>query len=394
MSDSYSWNNDRSTPRGWRSWFWPPVLIGWFLFLCLAPDLRPLGAPDWAVNLIRSVVNVSEPIARTVATIVLRAAGIMLIGILLSLSLSRVRMAIAAPIVLVGTIVLSIVSMWINLNYFPIMVQIQIAVVSSIVGAMIGMILRRSVTALVVLIVFLTALFIWGTSTGISDELDRSARAVGLHVLEHADEIPPGDEGFMEVLQIAFDFAAENSKGDSVESNKAAILALGVILGEEHLARVAGREIDSARHQEIKELYERITLRGRNDLTRHFWVSAALAVLSDESRSMDVGIARELMDATPGGSGFSFVDLTADRAGTLFARVATKDSQSAEDFQTKIKQGIEMSDFFPEVDELPEGIASDEFRKKYGGLGGTKTTELTAEIQSRLAKCSLLDFEN
>ena len=167
----------------------------------------------------------------------LRAVGVMLTSILLSLWLSRVRLAIAAPMVLLGTIVLTIASMWINLSYFPITVQIQLAILSAIVGSLIGMILRRSLLAIAVLIVFLTALFVWGTSTGISDDLDRSARAVGLHVLEHADEIPDGDEGFIELVRIAFQFSAENSTGNgSVESNKAAILALGVILGEEHIA--------------------------------------------------------------------------------------------------------------------------------------------------------------
>jgi len=258
---------------------------------------------------------------------------------------------------------------------------------------MVGMILRRSLVALVLLIVFLTALFVWGTSTGISDELDRSARAVGLHILERAEDIPGGDEGFIELVRIAFEFSAQNSKGSSIESNKAAILALGVILGEEQIASVAGREIDGGRRPEIDKLHSRITVRGRNDLTRHFWVSAALAILSDQSRSMDVGIAKELMDATPGGSGFSFVDLTADRAGALFAGAATKNPQSADDFQAKIKQGFAIPDFFPEIDGLPQGIDGDDFRNEYGGLGGTETRKIVAEIQSRLAKCSLLKFE-
>lgn len=392
LADSSSWNSydDRSGPP---SWFWPPILVLWFVLLCLVPDPRPLGAPDWAVNWIRSLIEISEPAARAVATIVLRAVGVMLTSILLSLWLSRVRLAIAAPMVLLGTIVLTIASMWINLNYFPITVQIQLAILSAIVGSLIGMILRRSLLAIAVLIVFLTALFVWGTSTGISDDLDRSARAVGLHVLEHADEIPDGDEGFIELVRIAFQFSAENSTGNgSVESNKAAILALGVILGEEHIASVAGREIDGGRRAEIDKLDQRISIRGRTDLTRHFWVSAALAVLTDQSRSMDVGIVKELMDTTEGGSGFSFVDLTADRAGTLFAGVATKNSRSADNFLAEIKRGIEVADFFPEIDGLPQGLNRDDFRKQYGGLGGTETTKIVEEIRSRLAQCSLLEY--
>lgn len=373
---------------------WAVLLLAWFLLIGLLPDPRPLGAPGWAVNLIRSLGGVSEPAARALATIVLRASGIGVIGILLSLALSNFRLSIAAPAVLVGTVVLAIGSMWINYGYFPITMQIQLAIVSSIVGALVGMTLRRSKISLVVLIVFLVGLFAWGTSTGISNDLDQTARATGLHLLENADDIPDADEGFMELLRTAFKFAEDNSDGtNAIQQNKAAILALGVILGEERIASVAGREIDGGRRKEIAKLYQRISIRDRKDLVRHFWVSAALTVLSDQSRSMDVGVTKELMDATAGGSGFSFVDLTADHAGTLFARVATRDVQSARDLQLKISRGIEIADLFPEITGLPEGIYRDEFQTKYGGLGGAETTKILEEIRRRLVQCPVLDFD-
>ena len=362
--------------------------------MCLLPDPRPLGAPDWAVNMIRSLGGISEPAARALATIVLRASGIGVLGVLLSLSLLNFHVRVSAPIVLIGTVVLAISSMWINYGYFPITMQIQLAVVSSIVGALVGLVLRRSTISLAVLIVFLVGLFAWGTSTGISNHLDQAARATGLYLLENADDIPDGDEGFKDIFQKAFEFAKDNSDGtDAIEQNKAAILALGVILGEEHVASVAGREIDGGRRKEIAKLDQRLSLRGRMDLIRHFWLSAALTVLSDQSRSMDVGITKELMDATAGGSGFSFVDLTADQAGTLFAGVATRDLQSARDLQQKICRGIEIDEIFPEITGLPEGIYRDEFQAKYGGLGGVETTKILKEIRHRLVGCQILDLD-
>ena len=362
--------------------------------MCLLPDPRPLGAPDWAVNTIRSLGGISEPAARALATIVLRASGIGVLGVLLSLSLLNFHVRVSAPVVLIGTVVLAISSMWINYGYFPITMQIQLAVVSSIVGALVGLVLRRSTISLAVLIVFLVGLFAWGTSTGISNHLDQAARATGLYLLENADDIPDGDEGFKDIFQKAFEFAKDNSDGtDAIEQNKAAILALGVILGEEHVASVAGREIDGGRRKEIAKLDQRLSLRGRMDLIRHFWLSAALTVLSDQSRSMDVGITKELMDATAGGSGFSFVDLTADQAGTLFAGVATRDLQSARDLQQKISRGIEIDEIFPEITGLPEGIYRDEFQAKYGGLGGVETTKILKEIRHRLVGCQILDLD-
>ena len=381
-------------PQKHDPFIWTALLLAWFLLISLLPDPRPLGAPDWAVNMMRSLGGFSEPVARAVATIVLRASGIGVLGILLSLVLLNFRVSIAAPAVLIGTVVLAIGSMWINYGYFPIIMQIQLAVVSSIVGALVGMVLRRSKISLAVLIIFLGGLFAWGTSTGISNDLDQAARATGLHLLENADDIPDADDGFKEILRRAFQFAADNADGtDAVEQNKAAILALGVILGEEHIASVAGREIDGGRRKEIAKLDRRISIQGRTDLSRHFWLSAALTILSDQSRSMDVGITKELMDATAGGSGFSFVDLTADQTGTLFAKVATRDVQSARELQLKIRHGIEITDFFPDVTGLPEGIYRDEFQAEYGGLGGTETTKILKEIRRRLTRCPILDFD-
>ena len=381
-------------PQKHDPFIWTALLLAWFLLISLLPDPRPLGAPDWAVNIMRSLGGFSEPVARAVATIVLRASGIGVLGILLSLVLLNFRVSIAAPAVLIGTVVLAIGSMWINYGYFPIIMQIQLAVVSSIVGALVGMVLRRSKISLAVLIIFLGGLFAWGTSTGISNDLDQAARATGLHLLENADDIPDADDGFKEILRRAFQFAADNADGtDAVEQNKAAILALGVILGEEHIASVAGREIDGGRRKEIAKLDRRISIQGRTDLSRHFWLSAALTILSDQSRSMDVGITKELMDATAGGSGFSFVDLTADQTGTLFAKVATRDVQSARELQLKIRDGIEIADFFPDVTGLPEGIYRDEFQAEYGGLGGAETTKILKEIRRRLTRCPILDFD-
>lgn len=393
---TYSSNRSHSSDRTNRApLIWGVLLLIWFFVLCFVPDPRPLGAPEWAVKAMQSLIGLSEPGARAVATIVLRAIGIGLIGILLSLTLSQVRLAVAAPLVLIGGVLLAIVSMWINYGYFPITMQIQLGLISAIIGSLVGLTLRRSAISLAVLIVFAVGLFLWGTSTGISDDLYEAARATGLHLLENADDVPDGDDGFQELLIMAFKFAEDNSHGtDAVEPNKAAILALGVILGEERVAKVAGRGINIERSPEIKQLYQRISVRGRKDLTRHFWVSAGLAILSDESRSMDVGIAKELMDATAGGSGFSFVDLTADRAGTLFAGVATRNAQSARDLQMKIRQGVEIADYFPEIEGLPEGISRDDFQNQYGGLGGAETNRIVEEIRSRLAKCSLLEFGN
>jgi hypothetical protein len=374
-------------PKSERA-IWGAILLAWSAVMCFVPDPRPLGAPEWAVQAIHSSLGFSEPEARAVATIALRGAGLGLIGILVAMFFSSTRFLLAAPAVLIAAPLVGVGTQWINYGYFPILVQIQLGVTSAVLGALAGLSLRRSRTALITLTVLCAALFGWGSATGITDELDVAARATGLHVLDHADDIPAGDEGFVSILELAFAFAEDNSHGtDAVLPNRAAILALGVILGEERVAKVAGRSIDLDGVGTFATLRNRVTLRGRNDLSRHFWVSAALAVLSDENRSMVVGLGKEMMDATPGGSGFSFIDLTADRAGTLFAGAATRNSNAAQKMQAQIRRGMVSTDFCPKVDDLPEGISRDTFQDEYGGLGGVKTREIVKEIQTRLSAC-------
>lgn len=367
---------------------WGAVLIVWFVLLCFVPDPRPLAAPEWSVKAVRTVAGLSDPGARAVATIGLRAAGLGLLGILFSLTLCSVTLRWAVPTAIVGAPLLAIASQWANYGYFPIATQIQLGVVSAVIGALAGFGLLRSRIAMIAAVIVTAGVFVWGTSTGITDDLYQTAAATGNHLLAHADEFPDGDEGFEAMLREAFVFAEDNSHGtDAVLPNQAAILALGVILGEERVAEVAKRPIKVSNVAEFEKLRRRVTLRGRNDLARHFWVSASLAILADENRSMTVGITKEMMDSTPGGSGFSFVDLTADRAGTLLAVAATKNADAATEMQMRVRRGLKADDVCPEIDGLPEGITQDEFQTKYGGLGGAESGEIVKEIQSRLAKC-------
>jgi uncharacterized protein YfiM (DUF2279 family) len=314
-----------------------------------------------------------------------------LLGVFLSLSIKQLPIKMAAPIVFVGTPILAILCQWINYGHFPVWIQLQLGILSAICGAIAGIALRGNWGAVVVLVSLLAGLYLWGTATGISNDLADDARKTGEYLLDHAKTVPSGDEGFVKLLELAFQFAAENSHGtDAIHANKAAILALGVILGEERVAQVAKHPIKIDRIEELGAIRKQITLLGRNDLARHFWVSAAIAILSDENRSMTVGIGKEMMDANEGGSGFSFVDLTADRAGTLFAIAGTKSSNHARSIQNRIGNGILIADFFPSIDGLPEGIKGKDFQSQYGGLGGKETQRLAKEIESRIAKCRAL----
>ena len=150
------------------------------------------------------------------------------------------------------------------------------------------------------------------------------------------------------------------------------------------MANLAQRQIDASRLPEVEALRDRITAHGRSDWSRHFWVSAALTLLSDLDRSITVGLAKELMDAAPGGSGFSFSDLAVDAAGNAFALEATQDAASARATQRRIMRGVGIEDYLPHLDDLPEGLTRDQLQTEYGGLGGAGTQRVVAEIRRRL----------
>ena len=372
------------------SWIWPVVLLSWFVLISWLPDPRPLGAPELAVQVVQKVSGASVQVSGLVATGILRGTGLALIGVLMIPALGRVRRSVAIPAALVMAPVLAVLSLWINYTFFPLNFQVLVAVSAAVMGVILGLSFYKIRWALPALILFPVALFAWGTSTGVSDDFFEVAQEAGLYILESADEVPSGDAGFEKLMELAFAFAEDNShRRDPVLANRAAILALGVILGEEKVATVAKREISLAGIAEAKKLRSRITAYGRHDLPRHFWVSAGLAVISDSEASMAVGIAKEMMDSA-GGSGFSFVDLTADRAGTLFCIAATRDEDSARAMQRMIRNGATLEDYMPNALDLPEGITNVDFKNKYGGLGGARTNELVEEIIERLAGCRAL----
>jgi hypothetical protein len=370
---------------------WCALLLAWILVLCFVPDPRPLAAPGWAIGAVRSLAGLQEASARMVTTLGLRVAGVVTLGGLLMLALGGQRWTWRSAALIALAPVLAVAATWINHGYFPIRQQIVVAVVGAAIGAVAGLALRRNLTAAIAAIVLAGGLFAWGVPKGVSDDLDVAARAVGRHVLAEAAGVPDGDAGFVRLIEIAFAFAEDNAHGsDPVLPNRAAVLALGVILGEEKVAGVAWRHIDEALLPQAEALRARISLHGRKDWSRHFWVSAALTLLSDADRSIAIGIAKELMDAQAGGTGFSFADLTADAAGNRFALAATRDADAARAMQARALGGLRVTDVFPDVHDLPENLSRDAFQEQFGGLGGEGTKRVVADIQRRLDGCAAL----
>jgi hypothetical protein len=225
--------------------------------------------------------------------------------------------------------------------------------------------------------------------TAANEEVLASTQAQLDHLLAVIRPLRPAQRTFGLCFETVFTLARERSVGrDAIKENQAGIFALGILLGHPRIEEIlglagAGDGRPAARHNLIP-----VVLRGRSDWTRHFCVSAVLAVLSDEAISGAAGLLKEELDGDTGGSGFSFSDLLADRAGTTFAIQATRDKASARAIQERLAGGFRLDEFFPPAADLPEGLSDAMFKARYGGVGGEGYLRLIAEIERRVTSCA------
>jgi hypothetical protein len=227
---------------------------------------------------------------------------------------------------------------------------------------------------------------------------DEAQAELRLATRQHVDELlarlaplPPGDERFRAALSTAFG-AARARATDAAKApaeNRAALIALGIVLGHPKLARALGERFDYALIERMVALREGASWRGRNDWVRHFTVSAALTVLSDVAPSDAAGLLKEELDADHG-SGFSFADLLADRSGTMLALRATESEAGARRVQEQLGGAFTLETLLPDPSDLPEGIPDAELKARYGGVGGPGFNTLSSEIERRVAACPLL----
>lgn len=171
--------------------------------------------------------------------------------------------------------------------------------------------------------------------------------------------------------------------GDEVaaQENRSALIALALYATGQSPARF----VPEARHWN-RPVPRPVLLRGREDFSMHFLVSAVLAAEGGGRLADAIGLYKEISDSR-GGSGFSFNDIAADRAGTRFGQIAANDPKR---LQTELSKGVTDEDFMPGVADLPEFLNEAEFKATYGGVGAPAYERMKAEIERRVASRPLL----
>lgn len=128
----------------------------------------------------------------------------------------------------------------------------------------------------------------------------------------------------------------------------------------------------------------KVTLDGRNDLAMHFMASAAITAYADTTLSDAIGLYKELEDSRSG-SGFSFNDLIADRAGTRFAEKAIASQDSARRMRNIILAGIRDTDLIPHWTDLPEHLSETTFKARFGSTDSPQYHNMMNQIEQRIA---------
>ncbi len=205
------------------------------------------------------------------------------------------------------------------------------------------------------------------------------------HLAELTRSVSGWQMPMVQAMTSLFDVAARRSAegGDAVAENRAALVVLTLFANGRDVGSVAPAARGWARPRPLRML-----LGGRMDFPQHFLVSAALVTEGTSPLSRAIGLYKEVADSR-GGSGFSFNDMAANRAGTRFGELAL---QQPAELQRRVARGrpLRDEDLLPAVADLPEFMPEAEFRRRFGGVGAPAYEALLSDIDRRIASLPLL----
>ncbi len=203
--------------------------------------------------------------------------------------------------------------------------------------------------------------------------------AVYCRLMALNDERPTDDMA----LIVRRAFMPDRSALSMTEQNRAAFVALAMYATLPDAGRLAGdaaNRVKTCRRANVTPL-----LAGRADLAAHWALSAALAVSLGDDIGSAMGEWKELSDSRPGGSGFSFVDLAADRAGLAVARRAT-DPETASPTATRLSKASGKNLLPIRALALSEGLSEHAFVQKYRTVDSAQFAAAKARIDRVIAQ--------
>lgn len=186
-------------------------------------------------------------------------------------------------------------------------------------------------------------------------------------------------------------FASDRGVGPDPAGNRAYIIALAMLTVD---VRV-GELVDLTPTMLAQCVVEPVAvlLHGRADLPKHWALSAALAAATGSQFSQAMGEWKELADSLSRQSrfaigdptGFSFLDLAADRSGYLIAGLAIDPAAAGRVAAGLAK--VQQEDLLPQsLMGLPESISNAAFTKRFGDTRDPRFMAATARIDAELLR--------
>ena len=216
------------------------------------------------------------------------------------------------------------------------------------------------------------------TQSGDNPKLDIYQQKLAEVIAQHD---PAWRLSLADLLKPLFELAYQRSTlKNAIEENKIVIITINNYVNKKETKKLLPFPISKPTTEKRYSafLYKRI------DLAQHFIASAALTASVNGQVAQVAGEEKELSDAQ-GGSGFSFIDLAADKAGTRFGEMATSSPENARKIQKAMSEIKDYSDFMPDPRDLPEHMDEAEFKQRYQSVDSAAYEELSKQIDARIA---------
>lgn len=221
------------------------------------------------------------------------------------------------------------------------------------------------------------------TSSIISPDLQNRIKIYSNQLALTSQSITDSSPSIIKIINPLFKFASQRSKNnDPIEENRALLITLGAHMLNKNVPLLLGDRSASY----IK--YRNYKLQSRHDLSKHFFISAAIVAISDPNIAHAIGLEKEIEDSY-GGSGFSFADLAADRAGVTLAKTSLSTSNEAKYFQRILARTNNENDFMPSILSLKEGLQNIDFKTLYKNTNSKEYKMALSLIDNRIKNCSI-----
>jgi hypothetical protein len=183
--------------------------------------------------------------------------------------------------------------------------------------------------------------------------------------------------------QLRRGFAIRTTGMDESGQNRATLIAIAMLTGEGEIGKIAGDVYSETRSCRIPP--QDLTLLGRPDLAKHWSLSAALAAIFGPDIAQSMGTWKEVSDSGPQGSGFSFVDLSADRSGIHTAGRAL-DSDTAAQTAEALAVTQERNLLPIRALAFSEGMTEQDFQSRYINTESADYDRMIVRIDDVLAQ--------